>query len=117
LKRFVVYDPQTGKILRYGTCQDDTFALQKNDGELVMEGVITNETHVIDGVPVYVPPPEPTEEEKATKAAAEEQVAHLMRVRGRLPELVLDFENRLRAIEKKDPLSKADFMASLKGMK
>ncbi len=113
MKRFYVYDPSTGKIKRRGVCQDIDFELQAQEGEAVREGDITNETHVIDGVPVHVPPPEPTEEEKAAQAAAEEEAALARLVAGTLPDIVLDFENRLRVLEKKDPLSKTDFAAAM----
>jgi len=39
MKRFVVYDAETGRVLRSGTCQDDDLAMQANSvaGEAVME--------------------------------------------------------------------------------
>jgi D-alanyl-D-alanine dipeptidase len=39
MKRFVVYDAATGRVLRSGTCQDDDLAIQASQaaGEAVME--------------------------------------------------------------------------------
>lgn len=46
MKNFIVYDKH-GKILRSGTCQDNTFYRQAHDGEFVMEGRANDVTQKI----------------------------------------------------------------------
>jgi hypothetical protein len=49
VKAFIVYDTQTGAILRTGSCQDETFAMQAmNAGEGVIEGEGSAQTQRVD---------------------------------------------------------------------
>ena len=43
MKQFIIYNSD-GDILRTGTCPDNMFDLQANDGEYVIEGVADDET-------------------------------------------------------------------------
>ena len=55
MKQFIVYD-STGKILRTGSCSDNDYGLQCNDGESIIEGVADDSTQmVIDGRVVEIP--------------------------------------------------------------
>lgn len=42
-----MYDQDTGKILRTGTCPESMIAIQAHDGERVMEGVANDLTQCI----------------------------------------------------------------------
>ena len=58
MRKFVVYN-EAGDILRTGICPDGSIALQKADGQFVMEGVANDATqHVVDGKIVDKPPAE-----------------------------------------------------------
>lgn len=47
---YIVYQTNTGEILRTGVCSPDTFALQKHGNESVLEGTANDETqHVENG--------------------------------------------------------------------
>lgn len=39
MKKYIVYKKNTGKILRTGVCQNNSFDLQAQEGEAVMEGI------------------------------------------------------------------------------
>jgi len=55
MKQFIVYD-STGKILRTGSCSDNDYDLQCNDGESIIEGVADDSTQmVVDGRVVEIP--------------------------------------------------------------
>lgn len=50
MKNFIVYDPQSGEIEVYGTCQDFEFELHGKPGKGLMEATATHLTHyVVDG--------------------------------------------------------------------
>lgn len=55
MKAFVVYI-NTGRVVRYGQCQDETFDLQANEGERVLEAGFTGNQYVADGQLVNMPP-------------------------------------------------------------
>ena len=39
MKRYIVYDPKTGEILKTGICPGNDFELQNKDGEKIIEGI------------------------------------------------------------------------------
>lgn len=54
MKNFIVYDPNSGEILRTGSCPDEDFELQ---GQYVMEGIADDSTQYwSDGNIVNMPP-------------------------------------------------------------
>ena len=46
MKKFIIYN-KNGQILRTGTCQNDTFHLQNQKDEFVMEGIANDVTQKI----------------------------------------------------------------------
>lgn len=55
MKHFVVYF-ESGRVVRFGTCQDETFELQaSNPGELVAKGEFNGSQYVANGVLVDMP--------------------------------------------------------------
>ena len=55
MKNFIVY-LSTGQIVRAGSCQAETFELQKGDGEYLLEGVYTGNQYIVNGQIVGMPP-------------------------------------------------------------
>ncbi len=110
MKSYYVFHSQTGEILRQGFCSDKDFEHQALAGQIVAEGKIKNETHVVDGNPVYIPPPPPTPEE----IVAQEEAKHELDLRKNLSAIVFDFENRLRALEKQPAMTKKAFRQQFK---
>ncbi|WP_151718683.1 hypothetical protein [Gemmobacter serpentinus] len=54
---FVVYQPETGQILRAGTCSETDIDLQPNLGEAVLEGEASDDTHyTLDDQITELPP-------------------------------------------------------------
>jgi|SRR3990172_5231522 len=112
LKFYFVYDRQTGEILRSGACPDVDFDKQGQDGAVVGEGEIKNENYVVDGVPVYIeppPPPPPTPEE----LAAIEDIQRLRLLQRVMFKVALNHENRIRALEGKQPVTAEQFKTAL----
>lgn len=54
MKDFVVYI-NNGKVVRSGICQDETFSLQANDGEFILEAEFSGNQYVENGVLVDMP--------------------------------------------------------------
>ena len=54
MKNFVVY-LSNGQVVRNGSCQDETFSLQANEGEFVIEADFIGNQYVEDGVLVDMP--------------------------------------------------------------
>lgn len=48
MKRFTVYNPNTGEILRFGVCPAKMLEIQSQPGEVVIEGSFSDETYYID---------------------------------------------------------------------
>ena len=61
---FVVYDPETGAILRVGTCPDDAVNLQAMNGEAVLRapGPIDDLRYRVEGGALAEIPARPTED-------------------------------------------------------
>lgn len=55
MKHFVVYSGN-GRIIRYGLCQDETFDMQANDGEFILEAETIGNQYVDHGALVDMPP-------------------------------------------------------------
>lgn len=55
MKKFIVY-LHNGQVIRFGDCQDETFELQKNEGEYLLEGEFTGNQYVENGTLVDMPP-------------------------------------------------------------
>jgi hypothetical protein len=111
--KFIVYGKNDGSIRRMGTCPSSMLEAQAMEDEVAMEFVWKNENRVIDGVPVRIEPPappDPTEEEKEEKERAEYEAG----VRERTPALLLDLENRVRALEGKVPLTEKQFVEGIR---
>ena len=60
MKNFVVY-LSDGSVVRSGLCQDETFEMQNNDGEYLLEALYTGNQYVVDGELVDMPP-QPSED-------------------------------------------------------
>jgi Phage tail assembly chaperone protein len=60
MKNFVVY-LSDGSVVRSGLCQDETFEMQKNDGEYLLEAIYTGNQYVVNGQLVDMPP-QPSED-------------------------------------------------------
>lgn len=60
MKNFVIYLPD-GRVIRSGVCQDETFDMQNNDGEYLLEALYTTNQYVVEGNLVDMPP-QPTED-------------------------------------------------------
>lgn len=58
MKKYIVYK-NTGEIIRYGVCQDETFNLQSQEGELILEGECTGKYQYIDAYAVVDMPDKP----------------------------------------------------------
>jgi hypothetical protein len=110
MKNFFVYDNTTLEIVRKGTCQDEHIEEQRLPGCTLIEGDTGMENRMIDGVPVYVPPPPPT----ADDLSMEDEQAHRMTILSNVPGLMFAIENRLRALEKKPAITLEDFKAEAK---
>lgn len=55
--QFIVYRPETGQILRAGTCAATDIDLQPNIGEAVIEGEASDDAHyIVDGQITDLPP-------------------------------------------------------------
>lgn len=54
MKKYIVY-LSNGQVVRFGDCQDETFELQKNDGEYLLEGEFTGNQYVDNGTLVNMP--------------------------------------------------------------
>lgn len=112
MKDFYVFDNSTKEIVRSGSCQDHHLNDHNLPGCTLVEGSIGPENKVVDGVPVYIPPPPPTQEEVARidEFMSKELLASL------LPIILLEYENRLRDLEKKPQLTKEEFKDAIRGM-
>jgi len=73
MKDFVVY--ADGKVLRSGSCQNDTFYLQAGDGEFVIEGKADDITQKIINGKVVDKTHEEIEAEKPPRIPKEKQPA------------------------------------------
>lgn len=60
MKNFVVY-LSDGSVVRSGLCQDETFEMQNNEGEYLLEALYTGNQYVVDGQLVDMPP-QPSED-------------------------------------------------------
>lgn len=115
MKEFIVYDKSDGKIIRSGYCPDGLLADQGNAEQPVMEYSRTDETHVINGIPVRidpVAPPPPTPEE----IAAAEELAFLQEALAKVAKAFFNHENRLRALEGKASITWEQFKTAIRGM-
>jgi hypothetical protein len=103
-KKYIKYDKSTGKILSTGSCSKSVFDLQviNRPNVAIMEGVIDNENHVIDGIAVYIEPPPPTPEQEAWLKLRDDKRLFS----ARLIEILLIIENRLRVLEGKPEITK-----------
>jgi hypothetical protein len=54
MKNFVVYI-SNGQVVRNGSCQDETFSLQANEGEFVIESDFIGNQYVENGVLIDMP--------------------------------------------------------------
>jgi len=57
MKKYIVYDKQSGKIVRSGLCSDNSYSSQASENESIMQGTADDatqkvETHV-DGMIIY----------------------------------------------------------------
>lgn len=104
MKRYIKYNKASGKIISSGMCPDTMFALQvRNDPEAeLLEGEITNENYIVDGVAVYIPPPPPTQEELDREALAMDRRLFI----GKLIDVLFIIESRLRVLEGKPEITK-----------
>lgn len=55
MKKFIVYLP-SGQVVRFGDCQDDTFDLQKGEGEYLLQGEFTGNQYVNNYTLIDMPP-------------------------------------------------------------
>lgn len=60
MKNFIIYSIETGLISRQCSCPIEMIGIQIKPGEEYIEGSCDCETHVVNGTPVYIPPPPPT---------------------------------------------------------
>lgn len=111
MKSFMVYETSTGKIVRYGTIQEENFEGQAGEGQTVIEGHPGNGNHIVNGSPTFIPDPDRTPEE----LSAADNREHTAAIQRKTSDILLDLENRLRAIEKKAPITKNDFRAQVRG--
>jgi hypothetical protein len=113
MKRYYVFNRTSGEIIKHGICPDDHVSLQAmaSDEEAV-EGIITNENYVVDGVPVYIEPPSPPPPTPEELAAMEEM--DRLRVMQKVTfKLAFNHENRIRALEGKQPVTAEQFKTAL----
>lgn len=54
MKHFVIYQTD-GRVLRYGTCMDETFNMQAQGGESIIEAEFTGNQYVENGALVNMP--------------------------------------------------------------
>jgi hypothetical protein len=56
MRKYTIYETETGRITRSGTCQDEAFDLQAQLGEEILDGAVSSATHyVLAGVPTPRP--------------------------------------------------------------
>jgi hypothetical protein len=103
-----MYDNTTGEIVKRGTTSRDT--LPAVTGFTLVEGVLTNENYVVDGVPVYIAPPPPTPEE----LAAEEAREFMRRYQISAVSVLYEIDKRLRVLEGAPAITLDQFKQGLK---
>lgn len=54
MKNFIVY-VESGEIIRFGNCQDETFNLQANENEYLLEGITDGSQYVENGALIKIP--------------------------------------------------------------
>ena len=108
--RYILYETSTGKITATGYCQDDDFSHQAQAGQSIIEGTVTNENYVIGGVPTYVAPPPPTQEE--LNAIAERNF--VIAFRANTISVLYEIDKRLRVLEGAPSITLAQFKQGLK---
>lgn len=117
MKNFIVYHMATGAIARIGRSDDASFPHQAvaERGEAVIEGTVTTENMVIDGVPTYIaqpPPPPPTPEELE---ADDERQFHAQAL-GLIGKAIFLHENRIRVLEGKPEITWAQFKTAIRSL-
>ena len=112
MKTFYIVETATRKILRRGSCTDRDLRYQARSGEEIHEGVIGNETHLIDGVPMIIPSPPPTPEEIA---AADDRSFSSVAI-GKIAKAFFNHENRLRILEGKPSVTWEQFKTAIRGL-
>jgi hypothetical protein len=110
MKPYIVFRKSSGVIVRSGYGDEGLFPLLCNVDEDILMDEIGDRTHVVDGIPIRVEPPPPTTEQLAEK----EETEHRNLVLAKTSDFMLDFENRLLALEKKPPVTKDEFKEQVK---
>jgi hypothetical protein len=113
MKNYYIYTTMTGVITRKGQCLDIDFdRIWHNAGDQVVEGYITDENMVVDGVPIHIPPPPKT----AQELAEIEEQRFIGEATLKIAKAFFNHENRLRVLEGKPAVTWEQFKAAIRGM-
>jgi hypothetical protein len=56
MKNYIVYITTTGQIVRFGSCSENDYNLQAQDGESTLEGVVNSDSYIENGIVTPIPP-------------------------------------------------------------
>jgi hypothetical protein len=107
MKNYYITNAATGRIVRYGTCQDIDYNRQAREGEEIHEGIVNRHKHnaIVGGLLTKVADPPTTQEEQDRAAMIEAAKA----MRKKVFKIAFSHENRIRALEGKAGITWDDF--------